>query len=186
MRTLVLAAAILIAGAGAGHAIAQPTRHAPAPTPAPTAPPQPPPTPPKAFADAGYSQPDITPGYCKTINATEAACSIPAMTAGAYLVTAEGTSTATAEGAAQRLVIVAGDQSCAVTRTSDAKAPWPVGSPRSVKGGCYITIVSDTPVNIAVVYADEKATKDAKGPVLAVRRAPWPGVLSAVNVPLKQ
>jgi hypothetical protein len=185
MRTFVLAAAILVAGAGG--AFAQSTRHAAAPAPAaPAAPPQPAPTPPRAFADAGYSQPDITPGYCKTVNASQAGCTIPAMTAGAYLITAEGTSTATADGAAQRLVIVAGDQSCSVTRTSDAKAPWAVGSPRSVKGGCLVTIVSDTPVNIAVVYADEKATKDAKGPVVAVRRAPWPGVLNALSVPMKQ
>jgi len=97
-----------------------------------------------------------------------------------------GTSTATAEGAAQQLVIVAGDQGCTSTHGVDPKAPWAVGSQRSLRNRCIFTIVTDAPLNIVAVYADSKATKDPKGPVLAVRRMPWSGVLSAVPVQEKQ
>jgi hypothetical protein len=151
----------------------------------------PPPTavvagPPRAFQAEGYSQPDIGPGACKHLDAQRTACTIPAMTAGSYYAEAVGASTATAAGAAQQLTIAAGDQSCTSTRRPDPKAPWAVGQARSLRGGCLFTIVTDTPLEIVAVYFDDKASKDPKGPVLAVRRAPWAGVLNAMPVQVKQ
>ena len=189
MRSLAFATVALIASAAAFAAQAASTKpHGEAATPPAAAPAAPvaPPTPPKVFLDEGYSQPDITPGYCKNLDPGRTACTIPAMTAGSYYVEAMGTSTATVEGAAQQLAIVAGDQSCTITRGVNAKDPWAVGASRTLRAGCLFTFVTDTPVNIVVAYADNKATKDAKGPFISVRRTPWAGVLSAVPVQVKQ
>jgi hypothetical protein len=189
MRSLAFATAALIASAAAFAAQSATTKpHGEAAAPAAAAPavPAAPPTPPKVFLDEGYSQPDITPGYCKNLDPARTACTIPAMTAGSYYVEAMGTSTATAEGAAQQLTIVAGDQSCTSTRGVDAKAPWVIGAARTLRGGCLFTFVTDVPVNIVVGYADNKATKDAKGPFISVRHTPWAGVLSAVPVQVRQ
>lgn len=180
MRFLAFVTAMFVAASAAGLAQAAPTK--------PDAPPPsaPPPTPPRAFLAEGYSQPDITPGLCKAIDAQRTACTIPGMTAGTYYAEAVGASTATAEGAAQQLTIVAGDQSCTATHGKDPKAPWAVGTQRSLRGGCIFTIVTDSPVNVVAIYADTKATKDPKGPALAVRRMPWSGVLNSVPVREKQ
>jgi len=181
MRSLAFAAAALFVATAAGTAYAAPTK----PDAAPPAEQQPP-SPPRAFLAEGYSQPDITPGFCKSLDAGRTVCTIPGMTAGTYYAEAIGSSTATAEGAAQQLSIVAGDQSCTATRERDPKQPWAVGSQRSLRGGCIFTIVSDAPVNVVAIYADAKATKDPKGPVLSIRRMPWSGVLNAVPVREKQ
>src|SRR5580698_6164228 len=117
MRSLAFATAALIASAAAIAAQAAPTKpHTDAAAPAAPVAPTPPPTPPKVFLDEGYAQPDITPGYCKNLDPGRTACTIPAMTAGSYYVEAMGTSTATADGAAQQLTIAAGDQNCTSTR----------------------------------------------------------------------
>jgi hypothetical protein len=167
MHRLLLAAAAMLAAAGA--ATAQPTT--------PTAP-----QPPRVFAAAGYAQPDITPGFCKTIDASQAQCVIPAMTAGRYVVLASGTSTSTAADAAQQIQISAADQACTSTRTPDAKNPWAIGVKNTLVAACAFTIVTDAPITVQVVYRDVKATKDPRGPQVTVRREPWSGVLSATAV----
>ena len=169
MRKLLIAAAAILTGAGAGAAIAQPT---------PAAAPQPP----RVFAAAGYAQPDITPGFCKTIDATQTQCVIPAMTAGRYVVIASGTSTSTAADAAQQIQISAADQACTSTRNPDAKNPWAIGVKNTLVAACAFTFVTDAPVTVQVIYRDVKATKDPKGPQVSVRRQPWTGVLSATAV----
>jgi hypothetical protein len=176
MRTLMLAFAGLAAAAGSAAA-AQPTA---------SAAPAPPPTPPRVFLAAGYTQPDITPGYCKMIDASQVQCTLPAMTAGRYFVGVAGTSTATAAGAAQQIVIQAGEQRCTSTRAPDAKAPWAVGAKRTLYSACIFTVITDTPLVITGVYLDEKATKDPKGPILSVSRQPWLGVISALPVRVPQ
>ena len=142
--------------------------------------------PPKVFQQAGYAQPEIGPGSCKTVNAGETQCAVPAMTAGVYLVRADATSTAQAAGAVQQITLVAGDQSCTSTRSPDPKAPWAVGQKRTLRSACVFTILTDAPLAITAVYLDAKATKDPSGPVLAVTRAPWTGVLGAIPVSVKQ
>jgi hypothetical protein len=168
MRSMILIlAALLVAGA----ATAQPASAV---------------GPPKVFQRAGYAQPEIGPAACKVINAAEAQCAVPAMTAGVYLVQAHATSTAQAEGAVQQITLVAGDQSCTSTRTPDSKAPWTAGTKRTLYSACLFTIVTDAPLTINAVYLDAKAVKDPAGPAVAVTREPWSGVLGAIPVSVKQ
>jgi hypothetical protein len=180
MRALLVVLMLLAAGA------AQAATPRPSPSPAPPTAPAPPPVPPRVFQQAGYSEPEIGGAACKAVNAGEAQCVAPAMTAGVYLVQAAGTSTAQAADAAQQLSIVAGDQSCTSTRGPDPKAPWAVGVRRTFAAGCVFTIVTDQPLALTVVYLDAKATKDPAGPTITVTREPWAGVLNALPVSVKQ
>jgi len=175
MRALVIAAALALAGAGAGQA-----------QPAPPAPPPPPPTPPRVFVAAGYSEPDITPGFCHNKDASQTECTIPGMTAGRYIVAVGGTSTASSDAAVQQIVIIAGDQTCTSTRAPDPKTPWAVGTKRTFYSACVFTIITDTPLTVAAVYKDVNATKDPKGPVLSVSRQPWVGVIAATPLNVRQ
>jgi hypothetical protein len=175
MRSFALAAAALLASAGAASA-QTPQASAPAVVL------------PHLFIQAGYYQPQISPAMCVAIDAGQTKCTLPAMTAGRYYAEASDDSTATADGAAQRIVIVAGndDRVCQATRSSDPKAPWAVGARQSLKAGCLITVVSDGPMDIRAIYADAKATRDPKGPSLTLRPVPWTGAMDVVAIPLKQ
>ncbi|HWF75744.1 MAG TPA: hypothetical protein VN694_01085 [Caulobacteraceae bacterium] len=177
MRLLVPTAAALLLAASAASA---------APAAPPAGPPPAPPSLPRLFAQAGYALPQIPTSACKTVNAAEAACTLPAMTAGRYFARATATSTATAAGAAQQITIAAGDQHCTSTWSPDPKAPWAVGSKRTFYAGCVFTIVTDEPMTVAVVYLDEKATKDPAGPTLSIYPQAWTGALSALPVAIKQ
>ena len=163
MRPLALALATSLAAASAA---AQPTPAPPVPL-----------TLPRAYAE--YSQPDITPGLCKVVNPNLAQCTIPAMTAGRYLVETSGTSTATADGAVQQLTIQINNTSC---QTATNKNPWPVNKPRTFKFACVVTVLTDRPLTVGVLYADSKANRDPKGPTITLRRLPWEGVLGAQPV----
>ena len=174
MRAFVLAATVALAAAAAQ---AQP------PSPAP---PAPPPTPPRVFLAAGYSEPDITPGYCHNVDANQTQCTLPGMTAGRYIVAVGATSTATAADAAQQIIIVAGDQTCTSTRAPDPKTPWAVGTKRTFYSACAFTIVTYTPLTVTGIYKDANATKEPKGPVLSVSRQPWNGVLAATPLNVRQ
>jgi hypothetical protein len=178
MRTLLLSALALALALPAAAAAAQPTQ----PSGAPGAPP----TPPRLFAQAGYAEPAIPASACKVVSAAQSACVIPGMTAGRYFARAAATSTATAAGAAQQITIVAGDQHCTATWAPDAKTPWAVGAKRTFFAGCVFSIVTDAPMNVAVVYLDEKATKDPAGPTLSLYPQAWTGALSALPVSIKQ
>jgi hypothetical protein len=130
--------------------VAAPSAQTPAP--APDAPPAAPLGPPRAFQ--GYSQPDITPAYCRVVNPGQTTCTLPAMTAGRYLVKASGTSTATGPGASQKLALVVGARSCGIAeRKPTAQAPWASG-PKTIRLNCEIMVLSDRPLPITVVYAD--------------------------------
>ncbi len=126
---------------------------------------------PRAFA--GYNQPTIPATACRSLGPTEAQCVIPAMTAGRYLIEATGTSTSQGADAIQALEIDIGDRQCGVGKNA---APWPSGS-RTFRLNCEVSLLSDSPVVVRVVYADAKAVKDPKGPTLAIQPLPWNGVL---------
>jgi hypothetical protein len=131
------------------------------------------------FLAAGYSEPDITPGYCRNIDVSHTQCTIPAMTAGRYIIAASGSSTATAANAVQQIIIGVGNQACSTsTRNPDPKAPWAIGTKRTFIAACVVTVVTDTPLTVTAVYGDTRATKDPKGPVLSVNRQPWPGFVN--------
>jgi hypothetical protein len=178
MRTLILASAIATIGATAPAAQTPTARPAvpaaaaaaPASAPAPVGPP-------RAFV--GYTQPDIGASACRTISPTQATCTIPAMTAGRYLIEASGTSTASAAGAVQKLGIAVGTTNCGTAeRRPTATNPWPVGGVKTIQLQCEVEILTDRPLVVQAVYADDKATKAATGPTLVVKRLPWDGVLS--------
>lgn len=173
MRTLILASAIATIGATAPAAqtpTARPAAPAVAPAPAPVGPPR---------AYVGYTQPDIGASACRTISPTQATCTIPAMTAGRYLIEASGTSTASAAGAVQKLGIAVGTTNCGTAdRRPTATNPWPVGTVKTIQLQCEVEILTDRPLVVQAVYADDKATKAATGPTLVVKRLPWDGVLS--------
>jgi hypothetical protein len=143
-----------------------------------------PPVLPKLFAS--YSQPDITPGLCRTVSPNQTDCIIPAMSAGVYLIEAAGTSTATSAEARQQLTLIAGSRICGeyVTQPNPAK-PWATGA-RTFRANCQITVVTDKPLTVSVRYADLNATKDPKGPLVKVSRLPWDGVVTSQGYLPKQ
>jgi hypothetical protein len=167
-------------------ALAVSTAASAAPASGPAQAPPPMPTPPRVFALAGYTEPMIPATSCKNVNASETQCLIPSMTAGRYLADATGVSTATADGAAQQITIVAGDQRCTATYNPDPKKPWAVGAKRSFHAGCVFALVSDAPMLVTVLYLDGKATKDPAGPSLALLPQQWTGAFNAVPVSFPQ
>ena len=176
MRTLVFAAAIALAGASAG--IAQPRR--PAAT-AEAPPPAAAPTPlPRLLADAGYAHPDISPSSCqREAAAKQVRCTVPAMSAGPYLIVATGTSTAAGEGAVQALQIKVGGAVCAQGRsrnTGEGAKPWTTGA-QTLRIACVVNLLTDQPLVVQAEYADSHATTSAGTPTLAFQRAGWPGML---------
>jgi hypothetical protein len=176
MRLAISAAALLMAASAAAAVPAAP----------PAGPPPAPPKPPRVFAQAGYAEPQVPASACRTVNAAEATCELPGMTAGFYFARAVATSTATAVGAEQQITIVAGQQHCTSTFAPDPKAPWAVGAKRTFYAGCIFTIVTDDPMTISAVYLDAKATKDPAGPTLQLYPQPWTGGLAALPVAIKQ
>ncbi len=172
MRILFLAAGLATIGAAAPAA--QTPTTAPA-SPAPVA--AAPLGPPRAFV--GYTQPDIGASACRRVDASQTACTIPAMTAGRYLIEASGTSTANTAGAVQKLSIVVGSTGCGTAdRRPTAAAPWPAGAAKTIRLQCEVEILTDRPLTVIAVYADDKATKATTGPTLVVKRLPWDGVIS--------
>lgn len=181
MRFLILAAVSTAAFAGMGAAApaAQtPVGQTPAAKPVAAAvPPAQPLGPPRAFQ--GYAQPDIGAAACKVLNATQTVCTVPAMTAGRYMIEASGTSTAQGPGATQKLVIALGTQVCGVAdRKPTPAAPWTAGA-KTIKLQCEVELLTDRPLQISALYGDEKASKAPAGPTLTVKRLPWDGVLSS-------
>ncbi|MDQ0464724.1 hypothetical protein QO010_002508 [Caulobacter ginsengisoli] len=152
----------------------------------PTAPAAKPPVAPAAVAPVGppkglpgYSQPEITAAYCRNISPTQTSCTLPAMTAGRYVVQATGTSTASGAGAAQALVIQVGDRTCGRADRKPVPPPnaWTAGA-KTIALNCELVVMADRPLTVSALYADDKAVKDPKGPTLIITRAPWEGVLS--------
>lgn len=137
-----------------------------------------PPSVPRAFSD--YGQPDITPGLCKNISPTQTQCTIPAMTAGRYLIEGAGTSTATAADAQQAIQVAVGDT--VFPKATSSKVAWVVGKPKTLTFSGVVTIITDKAMIVTVAYGDAKATKDPKGPTLAIRRLPWSGVFDAKTI----
>ena len=121
----------------------------------------------------GYGHPAIGPGDCRVLNPSQAQCVIPARTAGRYLVDVAGTSTATAAGALQEIVIGGRTWQCAQATNH---APWATGS-RTFHVQCVINVLTDEPLTVNALYRDSNATKDPKGPVLTIATVPWNGIL---------
>lgn len=168
MRIVIMGAILSMFGVAAPSAQ---TPAAPVPMAAPAAPPPIAVGPPKGLT--GYSQPEITAAYCRNLSPTQTTCTFPAMTAGRYIVQATGTSTAAGE-AAQAVVIQVGGRTCRADRKGSPA--WTSGA-KTIAITCEVLVMADKPLPISAFYADDKATKDPKGPTLAIKRAPWEGVL---------
>jgi hypothetical protein len=121
----------------------------------------------------GFGHPAIGPDGCKVINPSQAQCVIPARTAGRYVIDAAGTSTATAAGAVQSIVIGGPTWQCAQATN---KAPWATGA-RTFRVECVVNVLTDQPLAVNVLYRDANAAKDPKGPVLTVTPIAWNGVV---------
>ncbi len=163
MRTAIAALVASAAAAASGAA------HAQAAAPTPDIP---------MAGVVGYGHPAIGPNDCKVINPSQAVCTIPAKTAGSYLVVASGTSTATGAGAAQQITIGGNNWVCAKATTSTTAGKWTSG-PRTLQAACMIEVLTDQPLPVGVVYADVKADKDPKGPTLKLTAAPWNGIIAS-------
>lgn len=182
MRIAFLAAPAVILGlalaAPAAPTAAQ-TQPAPKQQPRPAQPAPPPPVVPLPRALTGYAHPDITAANCRVETQIKAVCTIPAMTAGRYVITASGTSTATADGAGQAVVLLVGGRPCGrADRRGTPQSPWRSGA-KTLTVACDVMILTDRPIEVVVTYADDKATRDPRGPTLKIDRAPWDGVMSA-------
>lgn len=172
MRMLIMASVLSVMG------VAAPSAQTPPATPAA------PLGPPRAYQ--GYSQPEIGAVYCRVMNSGQTTCTLPAMTAGRYLVKATGTSTAQGAGAAQQLSIVVGNRVCGpATRKPTTTAPWTAGA-KTIRLNCEILVLADRPLAVSAVYADTKATKAPAGPSLTLERLPWEGVLDVAPAPTTQ
>lgn len=95
------------------------------------------------------------------------------MTAGRYVIRASGTSMPVGAKPRQQLTIIVANRNCA--QTIDYTS-WTGGS-RTIRAICDVTILSDTPVLVSVVYADIQALKVASGPEVVFERVRWDGVL---------
>jgi hypothetical protein len=129
----------------------------------------------------GYSHPAVGPDSCRTLSPSQAQCVIPARTAGRYVIDASGTSTATAAGAAQS-ISVGGPAWVCIQATN--RTPWSSGS-RTFHVQCTVTVLTDEPMAVNVIYHDAKAKMDPNGPTLAIAAMPWNGVLNVQPIGAK-
>ena len=137
--------------------------------------------PPRAFP--GYTQPEIGAAACRVVSQTKAICTLPALTAGRYVVTATSTATATAAPAGQvsvqALQIDLGQRTCGrAERRASKDNPWTSGA-QTVVAVCEFTVLTDRPIVIAATNGTANATPDPKGPTIKVERLPWDGILSS-------
>lgn len=116
-------------------------------------------TEPQAFN--GYSQPEITD--CKTVDATRRVCTIPAMTAGYYIVLAGGQATAAGANGVAAVQILLGGTPCIGMQTSK-----PFTGTKAIEAACQSMILTDKPLEISALFAVKEATADAKGPKLVI------------------
>jgi len=138
-------------------------------------------TPPAAGFLPGYGHPAVGPDSCRTLSPSQAQCVIPARTAGRYVIDASGTSTATGAGAVQSIAVGGPAWVCiqAANRT-----PWSTGS-RTFHVQCAVTVLTNEPLAVNVIYRDANARMDPKGPTLAIAAAPWNGILNVQPIGAK-
>ena len=134
---------------------------------APTAPP----SYPLPQAYSAYSQPDVT--QCQSTGPLERDCTVPAMTAGRYLIVGATEATSTAADATQTLTIKLGGAPCVGTR------PVAFTGKKGVRLGCVVSLLTDRPIVVAAVFATHNATPSPDGPKLAFQRLPWTGVVES-------
>lgn len=166
MRMTLISAALVACAAGA---MAKPVPDAPAGPSAPAI------TEPQAYS--GYSEPEITD--CRTTTPLMRECTVPAMTAGRYLIEAVADATATGANATQTLRIMLGGANCVGT------SPAAFTGKAGLHLGCEVTFLTDRPIVVSAVYATQNGTPDPKGPQMAFHRVPWNGIVQARGMAFK-
>lgn len=126
----------------------------------------------------GYRHPEVPTSTCKLVNAGRRDCVIPGMTAGRYVIEAAGSSMPIGAKPRQQLTIIVDNQKC--SQAFDASS-WS-GATRTIRTTCEITVLSDTPTVISIVYADLQALKAATGPEVSIQRLRWSGVMQMREV----
>ena len=159
MRTSLLVATLAFAASGA---LAKAEPQAPAAAPPVIVVPH---------AYAGYSEPEIAD--CQTPTPQMRQCTVPAMTAGRYLIEVVADATANGAGATQALQIRLGGAACATTN------PAPFTGNAGLHVGCEVTFLTDKPIEVSAVYAVKNGVADPKGPRMAFHRVPWNGIVQA-------
>lgn len=122
---------------------------------------------------SGYRQPAILPTDCRLVSSARRDCTIPGGTFGRYRITATGKSRPYGRRPRQQLTIIAANRNCA--QVADAR-PWGEGQ-RAITAVCELSILSDTPVLISIIYADADALKEPGGPAVVIEAVAWTGVL---------
>jgi hypothetical protein len=133
-----------------------------------------PPSYPLPQAYSAYAQPDVT--QCQSAGPQERDCTVPAMTAGRYLIVAVTDATSTQADATQSLTIKLDDAPCVASR------PVPFTGKKGVRLGCVVNLLTDRPIVVAAVLATHDATPNADGPKLVFQRLPWTGIVQASAV----
>ncbi|HEY1560113.1 MAG TPA: hypothetical protein VGF71_04400 [Caulobacteraceae bacterium] len=128
-------------------------------------------------AYSGYSEPEIAD--CQTPTPLMRQCTVPAMTAGRYLIEVVGDASANGAGATQSLQIRLGGAPCATTN------PAPFTGKAGLHVGCEVTFLTDKPIVVSAVYAVQNGAPDPKGPRMAFHRLPWNGIVQAQPIAFK-
>src|SRR5579871_1215011 len=157
MKSILLASALMLALAATAQAASAPPPNFPLPQ-----------------AYGSYSQPDIT--QCHSSGPLERDCTVPAMTAGRYLIVAATSATATQSDATQAVMIKLDDAPCAATR------PAPFTEKKGLRIGCIVSLLTDRPIVVTAVFTTHDANPSPDGPKLVFRRLPWLGVVQAEAV----
>ena len=130
-----------------------------------------PPTYPLPQAYSAYSQPDVT--QCQSTGPLERDCTVPAMTAGRYLIVAATEATATQADATQTLTIKLGDAPCVASR------PVAFTGKKGLRLGCMVNLLTDRQIVVTAVFTTHDATPTPDGPKLVFQRLPWTGIVQA-------
>jgi hypothetical protein len=118
-----------------------------------------------------YTQPDVT--QCQSTGPLERDCTVPAMTAGRYLIVAATDATSAKDDATQSLTIKLGEAPCVTTR------PVAFTGKKGLRLGCVVNLLTDQPIVVAAVFATHDATPSSDGPKLVFQRLPWTGIVQA-------
>ena len=132
---------------------------------------------PVPHAYSGYSQPAVTD--CHSSGPLEQDCTVPAMTAGRYLIAGAAGASSTASDATQALEIKLGDAPCVQTRAVAFTGK------KGLRIGCVVTFLNDQPIVVTATYVVHDATANADGPKLVFRRLPWNGVVQSTAVSIQ-
>jgi hypothetical protein len=128
-------------------------------------------------AYSGYSEPEIAD--CQTPTPLMRQCTVPAMTAGRYLIEVVADATASGPNATQAVQIKLGAAACATT------SPAAFKDKAGLHVGCEVTFLTDKPIVVAAIYAVQNGTPDPKGPRMAFHRVPWNGIVQAQPIAFK-